>query len=205
MPDADPPPAPLVAPAAVPPAEPPTDVDPPDPAVVLDVVFVDWLAVVLWFVVALGLTVTLLCGIALKLASELTVVLAFGFTRWVAFVLVSLRARLLVSPVAPAPDPLVEPVPAAVFDVVLLDWVADVFWFVVAFGLMVTLLCGIALKLASELTVVLAFGLTDWVELELVVLPAWLLVVWATAAVLSAAKTAAAITLTEWFRIICIS
>ena len=44
-----------------------------------------------------------------------------------ALVLVSLRARLLVSPATPAPDPLVDPVPAAVFDVVLLDCVADVF------------------------------------------------------------------------------
>jgi len=139
------------------------------------------------------------------LASELTVVLASGFTRWVAFVLVSLRARLRVSPAAPAPDPLVDPVPADVCDVVLLDCDADVFWFVVALGLMVTLLLGIALKLASELTVVLALGFTDWVELELVVLPAWLLVVWATAAVLSAAKTAAAITLKELFRIMSIS
>ena len=67
------------------------------------------------------------------------------------------------------------------------------------------MLLGIALKVASEFTVVLALGLTDWVEPELVVLPAWLLVVCATAAVLNAAKTAAAIMLREWFRIICIS
>ena len=118
------------------------------------------MAVVLWLVVALGLTVTSLCGIALKFASELTVVLAFGFTRWVALVLVLLRARLVVSPESALPAPLVAPVPAAVFEVVLLDCVADVFWLVVAFGLTVTLLCGIALKVASELTVVLALGFT---------------------------------------------
>jgi hypothetical protein len=82
MPAAEPPPEPPVAPEpAIPPADPRTDDDPFDPAAVFDVVFVDWFAVVLWLVVAFGLIVTLLCGIALKLASVLTVVLAFGFTR----------------------------------------------------------------------------------------------------------------------------
>jgi hypothetical protein len=82
MPDVDPPPEPLVAPApANPPADPLTDDDPLLPAVVFDVVFDDCVAVVLWFVVAFGLIVTLLCGIALKLASVFTDVLAFGLTR----------------------------------------------------------------------------------------------------------------------------
>jgi hypothetical protein len=209
IPEAEPPPEPLVAPEpAIPPADPRTDDAPPlDPAVVFEVVFVDWFAVVLWLVVAFGLIVTLLCGIALKLASVSTVVLAFGFTRCVALVLVLLRARLVVSPDfldPPACVP-VAPVPACVFDVVLLDWVADVVWLVVPLGLMVTLLCGIALKLASVFTVVLALGFTDWVELVLVSLPAWLVVFCATAALLKAAKTAAAITLMEVFRIMRIS
>ena len=165
IPEAEPPPEPPVAPEpAIPPADPRTDDAPPlDPAVVFEVVFVDWFAVVLWLVVAFGLIVTLLCGIALKFASVSTVVLALGFTRCVALVLVLLRARLVVSPDfldPPACVP-VAPVPAWVFDVVLLDWVADVVWWVVPLGLMVTLLCGIALKLASVFTVVLALGLTD--------------------------------------------
>jgi len=100
---AAPPPAPPVAPAATPSAEPLTELEPLAPAVVFDVVFVDCVAVVLWLVVALGLIVTLLCGIALKLASVLTLVLAFGFTRCVAVVLVLLRARFFVSPPAAAP------------------------------------------------------------------------------------------------------
>jgi len=167
IPLAEPPPEPPVAPEpAIPSADPRTDDDPLEPAVVFEVVFVDWLAVVLWFVVAFGLIVTLLCGIALKLASVSTVVLAFGFTRCVALVLVLLRARFFVSPdCIPLLDPPacvpVAPVPACVFDVVLLDWVAEVVWFVVPLGLMVTLLCGIALKLASVFTVVLALGFTD--------------------------------------------
>ena len=141
----------------------------------------------------------MLCGIALKLASVLTLVLAFGFTRCVALVLVLLRARFVVSPpVAPVP-------PACVLDVVLADCVADVVWFVVALGLIVTLLCGIALKLASVFTDVLALGLTDCVAVVLVLLPAWLLVFCATAAVLNAAKTAAAITLRECSRVIKVS
>jgi hypothetical protein len=40
----------------------------------------DWVADVVWLVVPLGLTVTLLCGIALKFASVFTVVLALGLT-----------------------------------------------------------------------------------------------------------------------------
>ena len=72
---------------------------------------------------------------------------------------------------------------------------------VVPLGLIVTLLCGIALKRVSVFTVVLALGSTDCVAVLLVVLPAWLVVVWPTAAVLNAAKTAAAITLVECFRI----
>jgi hypothetical protein len=84
----------------------------------------------------------------------------------VALVLVLLRARLVLSPdCIPAADPPAcvpdAPAPACVFDVVLLDWVADVVWFVVPLGLMVTLLCGIALKFASVFTEVLALGLTD--------------------------------------------
>ena len=71
------PPVPAAAPPVVVPlTEPP---DPPDPAVVLLVVPVVCEAEVLWFVVALGLMVTLLCGIALKRASVFTVVLALGF------------------------------------------------------------------------------------------------------------------------------
>jgi hypothetical protein len=80
MPAAEPPPAPLVAPAATPPADPLIDDDPLVPAAVFDVVFVDCVAVVLWLVVAFGLMVTLLCGIALKLASVFTEVLALGLT-----------------------------------------------------------------------------------------------------------------------------
>ena len=45
-------------------------------------------------------------------------------------------------------------------------------WFVVAFGLIVTLLCGIALNLASVVTDVLALGLTLWRERVVVVLVA---------------------------------
>ena len=96
----------------------------------------------------------MLFGIALKLASVFTVVLALGLTRCVAVVLVLLLARFLVVPFFSV----VVPVPAWVFEVVEPDWVADVVWFVVPLGLIVTLLFGIALKLASVLTVVLAFG-----------------------------------------------
>jgi hypothetical protein len=61
----------------------------------------------------------------------------------------------------PLADPPVAPVPACVPDVVLLDCVADVVWFVDPLGLTVTLLCGMALKLASVFTEVLALGFTD--------------------------------------------
>jgi hypothetical protein len=144
----------------------------------------------------------LLCGIALKFASVFADVLALGFTRWLALVLVSLRARLVVSPYCVPP---VAPVPAWVFEVVLADCVAVVDWLVVALGLTVTLLCGIALKFASVFTDVLALGFTDCVAVLLVLLPAWLVVLCAAAAVPSAAKTAAAITLTDCFRIMKVS
>ena len=45
-------------------------------------------------------------------------------------------------------------------------------WLVVPLGLMVTLLCGIALKLASVFTVVLALGAVDCPAVVLVLLPA---------------------------------
>jgi hypothetical protein len=93
---AAPPPAPPVAPAAVPPAEPATELEPREPAVVFEVVSVDCVALVLWFVVAFGLTVTLLCGIALKFASVFTDVLALGFTDCAAVLLVLLPAWLVV-------------------------------------------------------------------------------------------------------------
>ena len=111
-------------------------------------------------VVALGLMVTLLCGMALKVASVFTVVLASGLTCWPAVVLVLLRALLAVLPLV---EPDVVPVavlPAVVPLVVSVDCVAVVVWFVVPLGLMVTVLCGIALKVASVFTAVLALGLT---------------------------------------------
>ena len=146
-------------------------------------------------VVAFGLMVTLLFGIALKFASVFTVVLALGLTFWPAVVLVVLRALLAVLPlVVPFVVPLVV-LPAVVPLVVLVDCVADVVWFVVPLGLIVTVLCGIALKVASVLTVVLALGVTDWPAVVLVVLVASLVVVWATAAPVIAANTAAAIRL----------
>ena len=93
-------------------------------APVFDVVLVDCEAVVLWLVVAFGLMVTLLCGIALKVASVFTVVLALGLTLWPALVLVVLRALLAVLPLF-VPVPLVV-LPAVVPLVVLVDCVADV-------------------------------------------------------------------------------
>ena len=117
---------------APPPAAPLADaVEARLPAEVLDVVLVFCEAVVLWFVVALGATVTLLCGIALKFASVLTVVLAFGLTAWPAVVLVSLLARF---------RPLPLPSPAAVLLVVAVFCDAAVVWLVVALGAIVTLL-----------------------------------------------------------------
>ena len=92
--------------------------------------------------------------------------------------------------------PLVPP-PAWVLAVVFVDWLADVLWFVVPLGLIVTVLCGIALNFASVLTVVFAVGAVVWLAVVLVLLPAVLLC--ATAAPLSAAQTAAAITLKDCF------
>ena len=84
-----------------------------------------------------------------------------------------LTAPALTAPVPPAPAPAaatppsVVPVlllrvpPAWVLLVVAVFWVALVLWFVVPLGLMVTLLCGIALKVESVFTDVLALGATD--------------------------------------------
>lgn len=175
--------------AAVPPAPAPAAATPPMvevalplplvPAWVLLVVPVFWLALVLWLVVAFGLMVTLLCGIARKVASVFTDVLACGETDWLALVLVVLPARFLVVPFLA--DVVPVPVPAWVLLVVAVFWVAAVVWLVVPLGLMVTVLCGIALKLASVFTVVLAVGATDWVAWVPVVLVAVLLVVCAMA------------------------
>ena len=63
-------------------------------------------------------------------------------------------------------------IPARVLVVVLVVCDAVVLWFVVAFGLIVTLLCGIALNRASVVTDVLALGLTLWRERVVVVLVA---------------------------------
>jgi hypothetical protein len=173
----------------VPPAEPLTEPVLPAPAVVFDVVFVDWLALVLWLVVALGLMLTVLCGIALKFASVFTVVFALGAVDCPATVPVLLFALFL-------PFPL--PSPAAVFDVVFVDWFAAVDWLVVALGVMLTVLCGIALKRASVLVVVFAVGAVDWPAVVLVVLPALFC---AIAPLLSAAATAAAAMVRQVFRI----
>ena len=181
---------PLAAPpdlpaATAPPLAEPLTVPPlvPAPADVPEVVLVFWDAEVLWLVVALGLMVTLLCGIALKFASVLVVVVALGLTAWPAVVLVLLLARLLPLPL---PPPAVVPLVVAVF----CD--PDVVWLVVALGLMVTLLWGIALKFASVLVVVVALGATAWPAVVLVLLP--LELVCASAAPLMTAKTAAAMT-----------
>ena len=76
--------------------------------------------------------------------------------------------------------------PACVLLVVPVFCDALVLWFVVAFGLIVTLLFGIALKRASVLTVVFADGAVLWLAVVPVVLPAWL--VCAIAAVLNAVE-----------------
>jgi hypothetical protein len=149
------------------------------PAWVLLVVDVFWLALVLWFVVPLGLIVTVLFGIARKVESVFTVVLARGATDWVVVLLVVLPARFLVS--AFLSEVAVDPVPACVLLVVAVFWVADVVWSVVPLGLMVTVLFGIARKVESVFTVVLALGATDWVLCVLVVPVAVLLVVCAMA------------------------
>lgn len=83
--------------------------------------------------------------------------------------------------------------------VVPVFWLAEVVWLVVAFGLMVTLLCGIALNLASVFTVVFAVGFVDWPALVVVLLVALLVVLCARAAPLMTAKTAAAITVSLVF------
>jgi hypothetical protein len=85
-------------------------------------------------------------------------------------VLVLESARLRLRPLAFV-SPLV-PVPAWVLLVVPVFCVAEVVWLVVALGLIVTELCGIALKFASVLTDVLAFGATPWLVVVLVLLPA---------------------------------
>jgi hypothetical protein len=120
-----------------------------------------------------------------------TDVFALGAVVWFAVVLVSLPARL---------RPLPLPLPAAwVFEVVFVAWFADVVWLVVPLGAMVTVLCGIALKRASVLTVVFAVGAVVWFAVVLVLLPAVLLC--AIAAALNAAHIAAAIAVREFFRI----
>jgi hypothetical protein len=59
--------------------------------------------------------------------------------------------------------PLPEPLPPAVVPAVVpVVCEAEVFWLVVPLGAIVTVLCGIALNLASVLTVVFAFGATPW-------------------------------------------
>jgi hypothetical protein len=155
------------------------------------------LAVVLWFVVPLGLIVTLLFGIALNVESVFTDVLALGLVVWLEIVPVLLLARgaFVASLVAVVPVPVVVPavVPVPVADVpvfVVVVWLAVVLWFVVPLGLIVTVLFGIALNVESVLTVVLALGLVVWLEIVLVSL----LLVWANTAPPIAANTAAAMT-----------
>lgn len=167
------------------------------PAWVLLVVDVFWEADVFWLVVALGLMVTLLCGIARKVEFVFIDVLALGETDWLALVLVLLLALFVVLPLLPEPEPEpdVDPVPAWVLLVVAVFWEADVVWLVVALGLIVTVLCGIARKVESVFIVVLALGETDWLACVLVLLLAVLLVVlpaWAKTEPLAAAMTAAA-------------
>jgi hypothetical protein len=123
--DAEPlvPPEPARAPPLAPPLTfiPPEPLDPEPPADVPDVVLVFCEADVFWFVVALGLMVTLLCGIALNCAFVLTDVFALGVTAWPAVVLVSLLALVRFLPL-PLPDP-----EACVPLVVDVFWLADVF------------------------------------------------------------------------------
>jgi hypothetical protein len=153
----------LVPPAAAPAAATPPRVEvvlpPPLPAAwVLLVVALFCVALVLWLVVPLGLMLTVLCGIALKVASVFTVVLALGETDWLAVALVVLAALFFVLPFLLE---VLEPVPACVLFVVAVFWVAAVVWLVVALGLILTVLCGIALNVVSVFTVVLALGATD--------------------------------------------
>lgn len=182
------PPAWVPAPATPPTVE-PVLVRPVAPAWVLLVVDVFCVALVLWLVVALGLIVTLLCGSALKVASDVTDVLARGATDWLASVVVLLPARLVVPFVGLEAAAAVAA--AWVLLVVPVFWVAEVVWLVVAFGLIVTVLCGSALKVEVELTDVFALGATDCVALVAVSLVAVLLVC-ARTEPLVAARTAAA-------------
>jgi hypothetical protein len=151
------PPAPVPAAAAPPTVEPMlVPLRPLVPACVLLVVDEFCVALVLWFVVALGLIVTLLLRPALKSAFVFTDVSARGVTDWLAVVLVLLFARLL--PVLGAVlgvvlvPPVPVPVPACVLLVVPVFWDADVVWLVVPLGLIVTVLFGIALNAASVFT-----------------------------------------------------
>ena len=107
---------------------------------------------------------------------------------------------LVVLPARFLPSFVDVPVPACVLLVVLVFWEADVVWLVVALGLIVTVLFGIAFTFASVLTVVLALGAVDCVAVVLVLLPA-LFVVCASAMVLVAASTAAAIML-RFFKVL---
>ena len=163
----------------------------PEPVLswVLLVAPVFWVAVVVWLVVPLGLMVTLLCGIALKVASVFTDVLALGATDWLASVLVVLAARFLVLPLLP--EPVLDSVAAWVLLVVPVFWVAGVVWLVVPLGLMVTVLCGIALKVVLVSTDVLALGATDWLAWVLVSLVAVLLICAKTEPLVAATTTAA--------------
>ncbi len=68
-------------------------------------------------------------------------------------------------------------------------------WLVVALGLMVTVLFGIALKVAPVLTEVFAVGAVDCVAARVLVSLVAVLLVWASAAPLATARTAAAIRL----------
>ena len=149
------------------------------------------MADVVWLFVALGLMVTLLCGIARKVESVFTDVLALGDTDCFEVVLVVLPALLVVLPLVP-PVPLVVPVACELLaDQVFCE--AVVVWLVVPLGLIVTLLCGIARKVVFVSTDVLAVGATDCVAVELVLLVAVLLV-WANAAPPVTARTTDAMT-----------
>lgn len=95
---------------------------------------------------------------------------------------------LATEPAAAAPGPpaaaapivevewVVPPVLACVLLAVDVFWDAVVVWLVVPLGLMVTLLCGIARKVEFVFTAVWALGDTDWVPVELALLPALLVV-----------------------------
>jgi hypothetical protein len=136
--------------------------------------------------------VTLLCGIALKVEFVFTDVLALGATDWLALVLVVLLALFVVLPLLPPlPESALDPVPAWVLLVVPVFWVADVVWLVVPLGLIVTVLCGIALKVELVSTDVFALGATDWLDCVLVLLVAVLLVCARTEPLVAAKTTAA--------------